>query len=85
MELAQEFEQAALDSKNLDERPSNEILLKLYGLFKQAKEGDNDQSEPSGFDFKAIAKHQAWKSLSGKSSDEAMREYVELVNSLKKP
>jgi len=84
MALTPEFEQAVQDSQSLPERPGNEILLNLYGLFKQAREGDNNQSEPAGFDFKAIAKHQAWKSLSGKSSEDAMREYVDLVKSLMK-
>lgn len=82
VELKEKFEQAVQNSKNLSEKPGNEILLKLYGLYKQAKEGDNDQPEPGGFDFKAIAKHQAWKSLSGKRQEQAMQEYVDLVNSL---
>lgn len=82
MELKEKFELAALNSKSLSERPSNEILLKLYGLYKQAIEGDNNQPEPGGFDFKAIAKHQAWKSLSGKKREDAMQEYVDLVGTL---
>ena len=83
MELKEKFEQAVKNSQSLSERPNNEILLKLYGLYKQALEGDNSQPEPEGFDFKAIAKHQSWKSLGGKNREEAMQEYVDLVDSLK--
>lgn len=34
------FEDAVVRSKKLTKRPSNEDLLKLYSLFKQATEGD---------------------------------------------
>ena len=83
MTLIEQFEKAVSDSKSLTERPSNENLLKLYGLFKQASEGDNNAERPGGFDFKAIAKHDAWESQKGKSKDDCMTEYVELVESLK--
>ena len=34
------FEEAVAKSKTLTERPSNDILLKLYALYKQVTEGD---------------------------------------------
>ena len=40
--LQEQFEQAQKDAKTLTSRPSNEDLLSLYGLFKQATDGDND-------------------------------------------
>lgn len=76
------FEEAVQKSKSLPQRPSNEELLKLYALFKQATEGDNTEERPGGFDFKAIAKHDAWKELDGKDKDAASTEYVELVDTL---
>jgi diazepam-binding inhibitor (GABA receptor modulator, acyl-CoA-binding protein) len=84
MELKEQFEKAAVDSKNLSEKPSNETLLQLYSLYKQATEGDAS-SEPPGnpFDFIAKAKYEAWSELKGKSKEDAMKEYVSLVNKLK--
>ena len=84
MELKDEFEQAVADSKNLSEKPSNDTLLQLYSLYKQATEGDLNTDPPSNpFDFVAKAKYEAWTSLKGKTKDEAMQEYVVLVESLK--
>ena len=84
MELKALFEQATLDSKTLSEKPSNETLLQLYSLYKQSVEGDNTTDPPSNpFDFVAKAKHEAWSALKGKSRDEAMQEYIKLVDKLK--
>ncbi|MCF1713082.1 acyl-CoA-binding protein [Flavihumibacter sp. RY-1] len=83
MELTQQFEQAVADSKNLSERPSNETLLQLYSLYKQATEGDVNGDAPNMFDFVAKAKYEAWSSLQGKSKEDAQREYIELVRKLK--
>lgn len=82
MATQQEFESAVERSKTLTERPSNDVLLKLYGLFKQATEGDVNTPRPGGFDFKNIAKWDAWKKQEGKSQDEARAEYVAFVNEL---
>ncbi|MFB6458056.1 acyl-CoA-binding protein [Chitinophaga sp. Hz27] len=84
MELTQQFENAVAESKTLPEKPSNEILLQLYSLFKQATEGDVTGEGPSNpFDFVAKAKHNAWEEQQGKSKEDAMTEYVALVQRLK--
>ena len=84
MELKEQFEKAVSESKNLSEKPSNDSLLQLYSLYKQATEGDVNIDAPSNpFDFVAKAKYEAWKGLKGKSKDTAMNEYVELVKKLK--
>jgi diazepam-binding inhibitor (GABA receptor modulator, acyl-CoA-binding protein) len=83
MELKPLFDQAVADSKSLTDRPSNETLLQLYSLFKQATEGDANGDAPNMFDFVAKAKYEAWSSLKGKSSEAAMQEYINLVNKLK--
>jgi acyl-CoA-binding protein len=68
----------------LSEKPGNDILLQLYSLYKQATEGDTTESGPSNpFDFVAKFKHEAWAKLAGTSKEEAMKQYVELVNQLK--
>jgi diazepam-binding inhibitor (GABA receptor modulator, acyl-CoA-binding protein) len=80
--MSKEFENAVARSKEFTKRPSNEELLQLYALFKQATEGDVSGDRPGGFDFKAIAKFDAWEELKGKSQEQAMQEYVSLVNTL---
>lgn len=82
MELQQQFESAVAKSKELTKRPSNEELLLLYALFKQGSEGDVSGDRPGGFDFKAIAKFDAWAEQKGKSKEAAMQEYVSLMDKL---
>ena len=69
MSLKEQFEAAVGRSQSLTKRPSNEELLELYALYKQATEGDATGERPGGFDFKAIAKHDAWADLKGKDAD----------------
>ena len=84
MELKEQFEKAAADSKNLPSKPDNETLLQLYSLYKHGNEGDVNTEAPSNpFDFVGKAKYEAWQSLKGKSKEEAMEEYVKLVEKLK--
>jgi diazepam-binding inhibitor (GABA receptor modulator, acyl-CoA-binding protein) len=82
-DLQATFEQAVADSKSLPEKPDNMTLLKLYALYKQASSGDADGKRPGFGDMVGRAKWDAWNGLAGKSKDEAMQEYVELVESLK--
>lgn len=83
MTLQEQFEQAAADSKTLSEKPSNDILLKLYSLYKQATEGDAGEGPSNSFDFVAKFKHNAWQELAGMSSETAMQDYINLVKKLK--
>ena len=76
------FEKAAADAQNLTERPSNADLLRLYALYKQATEGDVQGKRPGMMDIKGRAKHDAWAAVEGLSADDAMQEYVDLVESL---
>ncbi len=82
MTLDEQFIKAQEDVKTLSERPSNDKLLKLYALYKQASDDDVHGDRPGGFDFKGAAKFDAWAKEKGKSSDEAKKEYIELVQSL---
>ena len=84
MELKEQFEKAAAESKNLPEKPDNDTLLQLYSLYKQGSIGDINTDPPgNAFDFVARAKYEAWATLKGKSTDDAMKEYVELIWKLK--
>jgi acyl-CoA-binding protein len=82
MELDNQFHQAVNRSKELTKRPSNEELLTLYALFKQVTEGDVAGERPGGFDFKAIAKYDAWAEKKGMPKEEAQKEYISLVEKL---
>jgi acyl-CoA-binding protein len=82
MALKDDFENSVSLSKELTKRPSNEELLELYALYKQATEGDVSGERPGGFDFKAIAKFDAWQSKKGLSNDQAMTDYIKLVSTL---
>ena len=83
MELSRQFEKAVEDGKSLPEKPSNETLLLLYSLYKQSTQGDNTNQVPAPYDFVAKAKFEAWMSLKGKTKQEAMEEYIKLVEKLK--
>ena len=45
-DLKTQFETAVADSKNLPERPDNQTMLKMYGLYKQATSGDASGTRP---------------------------------------
>jgi acyl-CoA-binding protein len=77
-----DFQQAVDKTKTFTKKPDNQELLDLYGLFKQATEGDISGEKPGGFDFKAIMKFDAWEKQKGKSKDQAMTEYIAFVNTL---
>lgn len=81
MDLMEQFEAAAARSRELPNQP-NDILLKLYALYKQATAGDVSGSRPGMFDMVGRAKHDAWSALNGLSSDDAKQRYIDLIASL---
>lgn len=82
-DLKEAFEKAVDDSKLLSSKPDNEILLRLYSLYKQGTEGDINTDNPPGmFDFVAKAKYDAWLKLKGTTADDAMQQYIDLVRQL---
>jgi len=82
-DLKARFEQAVTESKQLPEKPDNMTLLKIYALYKQATAGDVDGKRPGFTDMVGRAKWDAWNELKGKGSEEAMQEYIDLIESLK--
>ena len=82
-DLKAQFEQAVADSKSLPEKPDNMTLLKLYALYKQASGGDADGKRPGFSDMVGRAKWDAWNGLAGTPADDAMQQYVDLIESLK--
>jgi diazepam-binding inhibitor (GABA receptor modulator, acyl-CoA-binding protein) len=81
-DLEKQFKAAAEAVKSLPEKPENEMLLRLYGLFKQGSEGDVKGDKPGFFDFKGVAKYEAWEKLKGTESTKAMEDYIKLVKRL---
>ena len=80
--LKDQFAAAKKRVEKLESRPSNAELLDLYGLYKQATEGDVSGARPGMLDLKGRAKHDAWARRKGTSKDDAMKGYVALVEKL---
>jgi len=77
-----EFEQAALDVKNLGSDPGTKVKLRLYGLFKQATEGDVTGSRPGFTNPVGRQKYDAWAALAGTPREAAQEQYVAVVRDL---
>ena len=82
MPLEDDFKSAAERATQLPKRPANDILLKLYALYKQGTEGDVSGDRPGFADFEGRAKYDAWNKLKGQTNDEAKQGYVALVDQL---
>ena len=76
------FNNAAKAVMKLNKSPTNDEMLELYGLFKQAKFGDNTSPEPSLLYYKAKAKWGAWEKNKGMKQDDAMITYIKLVSKM---
>lgn len=81
--LDENFNISVQEVQNLKQKPSDQELLKLYGLYKQSLIGNNNTPHPSFFDFKNKAKWNAWNEQAGKGKSRAKREYIEFVIILK--
>lgn len=81
-DLKARFEAAVANSKTLSERPDNATLLKLYALYKQATVGDVEGKRPGFTDMVGRAKYDAWAAIKGTAGDQAMTDYIALVESL---
>jgi acyl-CoA-binding protein len=82
MTLIESFEDAQARVKRLTAAPSNDQLLELYALFKQATVGDVTGSRPGMLDFKGRAKFDAWSKKKGQAKDASMTGYVAFVDRL---
>ena len=58
---------------------TDDELLQIYGLYKQATVGDNNTNKPGILDPKGRKKHDAWTACKGKSKEQAEAEYVALA------
>lgn len=53
--------------------------LKVYGLYKQATEGDVTGSQPWAVQIEARAKWDAWAACKGMSAEDAKAAYVKTI------
>lgn len=84
MASAAEFDDAVKRVQELPKRPSNDVLLELYGLYKQATVGDVSGKRPGLLDVRGRAKWDAWASRKGMAAEDARDEYVALVGRLER-
>jgi len=84
-DLKTRFEEAVnyIQTAEGDFKPSNEMKLEFYALYKQATEGDVSGKRPGMMDFIGRAKYDAWEKLKGMSGDDAMQQYIDKLDSLK--
>ena len=80
--LEEKFEAAKARVMELKEKPSNDKMLELYALNKQATIGDINADKPAMFDFVAAAKFNAWTTKKGMSKEEAQQKYIDFVEGL---
>jgi diazepam-binding inhibitor (GABA receptor modulator, acyl-CoA-binding protein) len=82
-ELNEKFAKAKEESVQLSKAPDNMTKLEMYGIYKQAAEGDCTGKRPGMTDFVGRAKYDAWKKNEGMSQDEAKQKYIDLIEKLK--
>lgn len=82
MATQEEFDTAAAAVQKLPKTPSNDVLLELYGLFKQASTGDATGKRPGMMNVRGRAKFDAWAARKGMSQEDARTAYVKLVSTL---
>ncbi len=80
--MSEQFDAAKQRVSELTEDPGNEVKLQLYGLYKQATEGDVSGKRPGFTNPVGRAKHDAWAQYAGMSSADAEAQYIALVDSL---
>lgn len=82
-DLTTRFQTAADEVQQLPRRPDNLVMLQLYALYKQSTAGNVSGSRPGFMDMVGQAKYDAWAKLKGTSKEQAMQQYIDLVERLK--
>ncbi len=81
-DLKAAFEAAVAGSTKLSERPDNATLLMLSALYLHVTEADTTEKKPGFSDLVGRAKWDAWEKVKGTSTDDAMQQYIDLIQSL---
>lgn len=77
------FLEAAALSITLHRAIDEDTLLQLYALYKQGSIGDVTDTRPGALDVVGRTKYDRWAARKGQSREEAMGQYVALVQRLK--
>jgi acyl-CoA-binding protein len=81
--LEQRFDELVSRIRSLPDdgaaQPPAALKLELYGLFRQARDGDAPKKAPGGFNFLGGLKHSAWLANQGMAREEAMRRYIAAI------
>lgn len=72
-----------VQSADGDFKPSTEMKLEFYALYKQATVGDASGKRPGMMDFVGRAKYDAWAKLEGVSKEQAMQQYIDKLAAVK--
>jgi acyl-CoA-binding protein len=82
--LDEAFNKAQAQLVKLSNLPQRELIMKIYGLYKQTTVGDINIERPGFFstDLKGKAKHDAWSQFKGMNKETACLEYIKLVQEL---
>ncbi|MBC7191152.1 acyl-CoA-binding protein [Marinobacter sp.] len=85
-DLKAQFDEAVsyVQTAEGDFKPSNDLKLRFYSLYKQATEGDVTGKRPGMTNFVGRAKFDAWEKLKGMSPEDAMQKYIDLLEDMKK-
>ena len=76
------FTVAAERARHLATKPTNAVLLRLYGLYKRATGETAPAKSPSSFQVVAKKKWEAWHAVDSLTQEEARVAYIRLVASL---
>lgn len=82
-DLSTRFQTAAVEVQQLPKRPDNAAMLQLYALYKQSTVGNVTGARPGFMDMVGQAKYDAWTKVKGLSKEQAMQQYIDLVERLK--
>ncbi len=80
--MSAQFDAAVQRVSELSEDPGNDVKLQIYGLYKQATEGDVAGKRPGFTNPVGRAKYDAWAKNEGLSTANAEAQYIALVDSL---
>lgn len=67
---------------NMSQKVPNEAQMELYGLYKVATEGPCNIPQPSPLKITARAKWHAWQRLGNMNPEEAMEQYIGVLNKI---
>lgn len=81
-ELEKQFLNAANQIKESNLKLENDVMLKLYGYYKQGIMGDCNIECPAFWQVKEKAKWEAWEQHRGMKKTHSMKKYIKLVESI---